>query len=103
MTDLEKIKAGVDFILEKEKRKLEGLSSATKDGKFTPNDPKLFKKYKTTSEFRVKFCSLVEDLVKDHVMLTDAVLDLFSRVEQGDTLTLGDIEGLKKVAVRLNK
>lgn len=99
MTKLEKIKAGVDYILDQSKSKAKGMDVASKS--FTPLNDKAFKKHKQQLEFRVKFCDLVEDLVKDHTLLKDGVLELFKRIDDGQTLKKEDIVGLRKVAERL--
>lgn len=99
MNTLEKVKKGIDYLVEQSENKLNALGSVEK-GKFTPTDPVVYKKYKTQIEFRLKFVEAVEELLKNHILLSDMVLSVIPDLEDGQIKEedLKKLEELAKVA-----
>ena len=99
MNTLEKVRKGIDYLVEQSENKLNALGSVEK-GKFVPTDPVVYKKYKTQIEFRLKFVEAVEELLKNHILLSDTVLSVIPDLEDGQIKEedLKKLEELAKVA-----
>lgn len=93
----EKIDKGVNYLIEQSEKKLSALGSV-ENGVFKPTDPKAFKKHKTQVEFRMKFCKAVEELLKQHILLSDGLLEFIDRIDGDGNVSPEDLEGLKKFA-----
>lgn len=93
----EKIEKGVNYIIEQSEQKLSALGSIEK-GVFKPTDPKAFKKHKNQVEFRMKFCNAVQELLKEHILLSDGLLEFINRIDSDGNVLPEDLDGLKKFA-----
>lgn len=93
----EKIEKGVNYIIEQSEQKLSSLGSIEK-GVFKPTDPKAFKKHKSQIEFRLKFSQAVEELLKQHILLSDGLLEFINRIDGDGNVLPEDLDGLKKFA-----
>tara|TARA_B110000444_G_C18819506_1_gene586943 strand:- start:171 stop:479 length:309 start_codon:yes stop_codon:yes gene_type:complete len=102
MTLEEKIKKGVDYLVSQSEDKLNSLSAVDKAG-FKPVDPTIEKKYKQQIEFRLRFVESVEELLKQHVLLSDGLLDFISRIDSNGSVSPEDIEGLKQFSKKYKK
>tara|TARA_R110001592_G_scaffold114472_3_gene314330 strand:+ start:5286 stop:5594 length:309 start_codon:yes stop_codon:yes gene_type:complete len=90
----EKITKGVDYLLNQSEKKLLALGSIEK-GKFIPSDPKSYKKYKTQIEFRLRFVESVQELLKQHLLLSEGLLEFIDRIDGDGNVSEEDIKGLK--------
>lgn len=95
----EKIRKGVDYLIEQSENKLNALGSVEK-GKFVPTDPVIYKKYKTQIEFRLRFVEAVDELLKQHILLSEGVLAMVKQLESGE-INQEDLDGLKSYASKI--
>ncbi len=93
----EKIEKGVNYLIEQSEKKLSALGSV-ENGVFKPTDPKAFKRHKGQVEFRMKFCQAVEELLKQHILLSDGLLEFIDRIDSDGNVSPEDLDGLKKFA-----
>jgi len=93
----DKIEKGAEYLIKQTETKLKTLGSVEK-GKFTPTDPHIYKKYKTNAEFRLRFVEAVQELMKEHILLSDGILEFISRIDKDGNVEEADLEGLKQFA-----
>ena len=98
----DKIKKGIDYLVSQCEEKLNSLSAVDKAG-FQPTDPPIEKKYKQQIEFRLRFAEAVQELLKQHILLSDGLLEFVSRIDDKGSVTSEEIEGLKKFAKKFKK
>ncbi len=99
MTLQDKLEKGSQYLLDQSEAKLKTLGTF-EGAKFVPTDPKAYKKHKSNMEFRLRYVEAVGELLKDHVLLADGLLEFISRIDSNGDITEEDLEGLKKVAER---
>lgn len=97
----EKIRKGSKYLVDQCEQKLNGLG-AIENGKFIPADPKAYKKHKVNIEFRLRFVEAVEELLKQHILLSEGLIEFIARAE-GGTFTPEDLQGLKEFAEKFKE
>ena len=97
MENLEKVRKGITYIVDQSETKLKGLGAIEK-GVFKPTDPKAFKKHKQQIEFRLKFTQAVEEVLEDHIRLSQAALALIEEIENNNDVEQANLDYLKELA-----
>lgn len=98
----EKIKKGIDYLVSQCEEKLNSLSAVDKAG-FKPINPPIEKKYKQQIEFRLRFAEAVQELLTQHILLSDGLLEFISRIDDQGSVTIEDIKGLKEYSKKYKK
>ena len=91
MNTLEKVRKGIDYLVEQSENKLNALGSVEK-GKFVPTDPVVYKKYKSQIEFRLRFLSSVEELMIDYVGLKNILEEIYPLLKDKKQVDLNILE-----------
>ena len=99
MNTLEKVRKGIDYLVEQSENKLNALGSV-ETGKFVPTDPVVYKKYKTQIEFRLRFLSSVEELMIDYVGLKNILEEIYPLLKDKKQV---DLNILEEIIHYLNK
>jgi len=102
MENLEKVRKGINYLVNQSETKLNGLG-AVENGVFKPTDPKAFKKHKTQIEFRLKFTQAVEEMLEDHIRLSQAALALIEEIENNNDVEQANLDYLKEMASKINR
>lgn len=98
----DKIEKGSKYLVDQCEQKLNGLG-AIENGKFIPADPKAYKKHKVNIEFRLRFCDAVDELLKQHILLSEGVVSMVTQLEESGEINEEDLEGLKQYALKFKE
>jgi len=93
----DKIKKGNDYLINQCEAKLNSLGALEK-GSFTPADPKAYNRYKKEAEFRLRYVEAVSELLKQHILLSEGLLEFIYKIDNEGNIEEEEINGLRKFA-----
>jgi len=94
---IDKIQKGNDYLINQCEAKLNSLGALEK-GKFTPTNPKAYNRYKKEAEFRLRYVEAVSELLKQHVLLSEGLLEFINKIDNEGNIEEEEINGLRKFA-----
>ncbi len=97
MNLIDKIQKGNDYLIDQCEAKLNSLGALEK-GNFTPKDPKAYNRYKKEAEFRLRYVEAVSELLKQHVLLSEGLLEFINKIDNEGNIEEEEINGLRKFA-----